>query len=185
MKIGGSRTSRLQAVVLATTVCVSGVPRADAGQGSGPAAPKGEPVVAAIGERASIAGPATASIVGSAWNADGSPIPRSRVRLRNVTTGLIQAATTADEEGRFAFADAPAGTYVVELVSDTGKILTVGHRFLLSPGESVVTFVRLSSEAPWFNGFFSNAALAVAAAAAATGLTALAPEQVRPVSGRQ
>jgi len=38
---------------------------------------------------------------------------------------------------------------------------------------------------PWFDGFFGSAALAVAAGAAAAGLTAVAPEQVRPVSGRQ
>jgi hypothetical protein len=55
----------------------------------------------------------------------------------------------------------------------------------VAPGETVATFVRLGSKAPWFNGFFSNAAAAVASSAAAAGITAVAPEQIRPVSARR
>jgi len=55
----------------------------------------------------------------------------------------------------------------------------------LGPGDTIATFVRLGAKVPWFSGFFGNSALAVAAAAAATGLTALAPDQMDPVSGRQ
>jgi hypothetical protein len=126
-----------------------------------------------------------ASIVGSAWNADNSPIPNARLRLRNVETGRVEGTTVGDESGQFTFTGVEPGTYVVELVSETGKILTVGNSFTVGPRETVASFVRLGTKAPWYNGFFGNAALAVATAAAATGLTALAPEQIRAVSGRQ
>lgn len=117
----------------------------------------------------------TTSIFGTAWQGDNTPIPNARLRLRNVTTGHVEAATVANEEGRFTFTGIDGGSYVVELVSDSGKILTVGHVFAISPGETVATFVRLGTHVPWFTSFFSNAAAAVATAAAAQGVTALAP----------
>ncbi len=141
-----------------------------------------------------VTGGQTSSVLGSAWYSDNTPIPRARLRLRNVQSGEIAAATVADDEGQFTFTGMAIGSYVVELVSDdekkvgsddTGKILTIGQPFTIGPGETVATFVRLGTKVPWFIGFFGNAALAVSAAAAAAGLTALAPEQVRPVSGRQ
>jgi hypothetical protein len=186
MKSRGSRTRRLQAVVLAAAVCVPGVPQAAAGSQGTPASPaRQDAVTASVGDKTTVTSTSPGLITGSAWKADNSPIPYARLRLRNIVTGLTRATTTADEEGRFAFADVPAGTYVVELLSDSGKVLAIGHPFAVSAGESAVTFVRLSGQASFFSGLFGSAALAVAAAAAATGLTALAPEQVRPVSGRQ
>jgi hypothetical protein len=126
-----------------------------------------------------------AAIVGSAWDADNSPLPGARVRLRNIVTGDIAGSAVADQMGQFVFADVATGSYVVELVSDSGKILTIGQPLALRSGETIATFVRLGRRSPWFEGFFGSAALAVASAAAATGLTAIAPEQVRSVSARQ
>lgn len=128
----------------------------------------------AVGSRAT-------SIVGVAWNADNSPIPGARVRLRNVVTGKIAMAAVANEAGQFTFAGVETGSYLIELVTERDKILTVGQTFTLAPGETVATFVRLGAKAPWFNGFFGNAAAAVASAAAAAGVTAIAPE-VKPCS---
>jgi Carboxypeptidase regulatory-like domain len=123
----------------------------------------------AVGSRAT-------SIVGVAWNADNSPIPAARVRLRNVVTGTVAATAVANEIGQFTFTAVEPGSYLIELVSERDKILTVGQTFTLAPGETVATFVRLGSKAPWFTGFFGNAAAAVATAAAAAGVTAIAPE---------
>jgi hypothetical protein len=125
--------------------------------------------------------PAT-SIIGAAWNADNTPIPNARLRLRNVVTGRAQAATVANPAGRFTFADIESGTYVVELISDAGKVLAVSHTATVGPGETIVTFVRLGSKVPWFDGFFRNAATVVSSAAASTGIVAMAPEQMQCVS---
>jgi FtsP/CotA-like multicopper oxidase with cupredoxin domain len=117
-------------------------------------------------------------IMGAAWHADNSPIPYARLRLRNAATGRMHAHTIANELGQFAFRSVETGSYIVELVTEAGKVLTVGQTFSVAPGETVATFVRLGTRVPWFNGFFANAAAAVSATAAATGVTAVAPEQM-------
>ena len=123
------------------------------------------------------------SVMGAAWNVNNTPIPGARVQLRNVVTGKIAGNAVADDAGRFTFTNIEGGTYVVELVAPNGKILTVGHPFAIASGETVATFVRLAAQAPWYAGFFSNAATAAASAAASSGITALAPVQL-PVSSR-
>jgi hypothetical protein len=150
---------------------------AAAGKDGPPArpAPRSPGVSGAIGAR-------TTSIMGAAWHSDNSPIPFAKLRLRNVVSGRIHTHTAANEMGQFAFHGIEVGTYVVELVSESGRILTIGHAFTVAPGETVATFVRLGTRVPWFNGFFGNAAAAVAATAASTGITAIAPESMRCVS---
>jgi hypothetical protein len=100
------------------------------------------------------------------------------VQLRNLDDGEVVATTVGDEAGKFTFANIEPGTYVVELVGANGKVITVGQAFVIAQGETVATFVRIGSKAPWFAGFFNNAALAVAATAASQGVTALAPVQL-------
>ena len=126
--------------------------------------------------------PPPTSIQGVAWEADNSPIAFAKIRLRNVLNGRIHSGIIADRDGRFVFKEIAPGAYLLELVNDDGRVLAVGHTFALGPGETVATFVRLPRKAPWFHGFFSNAAGLVAAAAATTGITAVAPEAVPPVS---
>jgi hypothetical protein len=123
------------------------------------------------------------TVMGAAWNVDNRPIPAARVQLRNVVTGKLAGTAVADDAGRFSFTGIEGGTYVVELVGLNGKILTVGHAFAIAAGETVATFVRLAAQAPWYAGFFSNAAAAAASTAASYGITAMAPVQL-PVSSR-
>ena len=139
-------------------------------------------LVVSLAAPAVLAMPPVAVIQGVAWAADNSPLRFAKIRLRNVVNGRIQAGAIADADGRFVFKEMPPGAYLVELVNDDGRVLAVGHTFSLADGETVATFVRLPQKAPWFHGFFSNAAALVAVAAATTGITALAPESVPPVS---
>lgn len=127
------------------------------------------------------AGMTSASIMGSAWNRDNSPLPGARVQLRSVISGQIVGTSIADERGRFGFTNIEGGTYVVELLAPNGKVVTVGQAIVIAPGETVATFVRLGSKVPWFAGFFNNAAAAAASTAATQGITALAPVQL-PIS---
>jgi hypothetical protein len=92
-------------------------------------------------------------------------------------TGRIEAVTAANESGRFSFPGVEGGTYVIELADQMGKVLALGNVFTVAAGETVTTFLRLSTKVPWFRGFFGNAASAVAATASATGVTAFAPEK--------
>ena len=118
------------------------------------------------------------SILGVAWNVDNSPIAGARLQLRNLVSGKVDATAVANSTGQFTFAQIEGGRYVVELLAANGKIVTVGHAFVIAPGETVATFVRMGTKVPWFSGFFGNAATAVASGAASQGITAIAPVQL-------
>ena len=122
------------------------------------------------------------TIQGGAFHANNTPIPQARLRLRSVTTGKVEAATEANAVGEFTFSGIAEGIYLVELVNDRGRVLAVGQTFTLAPGETVATSVRLSPKVPWYNGFFGNAALAVASTAAVVGVAAVSPGAVTSVS---
>lgn len=141
-----------------------------------PAAAAGAPANAAGTGVGGAVGVRSTSVVGVAWNADNTPLRGARVRLRNVVTGKIASAGVADAAGRFTFAGVDTGAYLIELVTEAGKIVAVSHTFSVAPGETVATFVRASTKAPWFNGFFGNAASAITATAASAGVTAIAPD---------
>jgi hypothetical protein len=124
--------------------------------------------------RQSTASPAAVGIVlGSAWRGDTQPYPHAPIRLRNVETGRAAARTVADADGRFRFDSVEPGAYVVELLSPQGKVLAVGDLFGVAAGSQATTIVRMSSTAPWFTGFFGNAAAAAIAAASTLGVTAV------------
>jgi hypothetical protein len=120
-------------------------------------------------------GPHHTAIIGSAWGADNTPIGFAILRLRDVIDGALEAVAKADESGRFTFEDVPAGSYVVELIDEKGRVETMGHVFTIAPGETVATFVRLPAKVPTWTSFFGNVAGAAALAAASQGVTALAP----------
>jgi hypothetical protein len=131
---------------------------------------------ARVGASAGSGGATT--VIGSAWRMDNTPIAGAHVQLRNLVSGKVAATAVADEAGQFTFSRIEGGTYAVELLDEKGKIVTVGHAFVIAPGETVATFVRLGTKVPWFAGFFSNAASAVASMAASQGITAIAPVQL-------
>ena len=119
------------------------------------------------------AGPPETSVVrGIAWNSDNSPIANAKVRLRNIETGRVVSASETSSDGQFVFGDIARSSYLVELVSDNGKVLAVGPAFRIEPGQTVSTYVRLPTRR-WYSGMFSNAATAVIAAASSVGLTAV------------
>src|SRR5260221_9452910 len=162
------RVARVSAVALAMACAIVAPPRADG-------LPPGRPP-ARVG--ASTGSGGSTSVIGSAWRVDNTPIPGARVQLRNLVSGRLEAIAVADQAGQFTFSRIEGGTYVVELLGENGKIVTVGHAFVIAPGETVATFVRLGTKVPWFAGFFSNAASAVASTAAGQGITAIAPVQL-------
>lgn len=125
--------------------------------------------------RASSASSASTKVLGAAWHHDNTPIKDANLRLRNVVTGKVLAVAKANDLGRFTFDNVEPGTYVVELVNDSGRVQTVSHVFTVAPGETVATFVRLDAHKSWATSFFSSTAGAIVATAATEGITALAP----------
>jgi hypothetical protein len=107
------RRRRAGAAVLAAALALAGsVVSADPTDKKAPVpndAAKGvstRPMTGAIGARST-------AVMGSAWEADNTPIPLARLRLRNVVTGKIHAHTVADAAGQFAFHGIEIGSYVV------------------------------------------------------------------------
>jgi hypothetical protein len=123
------------------------------------------------------------TVTGTVWNRNDTPVVPARLRLRDVTSGRVVRTTEGDQLGRFTFLKIPPGSYIVELVDNSGSVLALGPMFTLGPLETVATFIRLGTTAPWYAGFFSNAAAAALASAAALGLTAVG-NGGQPASGR-
>jgi hypothetical protein len=123
------------------------------------------------------------TVTGTVWNRNDTPVALPRMRLRDVTTGRIVRVTQGDDLGRFTFLKVSSGSYIVELVDGSGSVLALGQMFTLGPLETVATFLRLGASVPWYTGFFSNAAAAALASAAALGLTAVG-NGGQPASGR-
>jgi len=126
----------------------------------------------------------SATVRGVAWNSDNSTISDAKVRLRNIHSGKIEANGVSGKDGQFTFGPVEAGSYVVELLGENGRVIAVGQSFRLEAGETVATFVRLSPRRPWLAAVLSNAATGVIAAASHAGATALGPTGSggRPIS---
>ncbi|MFL6280559.1 MAG: carboxypeptidase-like regulatory domain-containing protein [Vicinamibacterales bacterium] len=121
------------------------------------------------------------TVRGVVWNTDNSPVANARVRLRNLDSGRVVSTNEASGIGQFVFEAVARGSYLVELVSDNGKVVAVGPSFRVGPRETVSTIVRLPSRRSWYASMFSNAAAGVIAAASSVGLTAIGTD-ARPIS---
>jgi len=122
-------------------------------------------------------------VLGTVRDGAERPIPAARLRLRNLDAGRILMTTRGDQEGNFRFTGVTAGAYLVELVDENGVVIGVGQTFRIAPAETVVTLIRLGARAPWYSGFFSNAAMAAVTSAAGLGVTAVG-NGIQPASGR-
>jgi hypothetical protein len=124
---------------------------------------------------------ANSTVRGVVWNPDNSPLPNGKVRLRDVHTGKVEAASVTTERGQFLFEKIQRGSYLTEVVDDGGKVIAVGQSFSLEAGETVATFVRLPPRQSWLAGAFTNTAAAVISAASSAGVTAIG-SKAPPVS---
>jgi hypothetical protein len=158
-RAGLQRAFAIGVIVVTTYVPAAGVRAQTPGEGRN--AVHAAPAAASVG-----------SITGAAWKTDTTPYALARLRLRNVDTGRGVARAQADTDGVFRFANIDPGPYVVELVTEHDRVLAISDLLAVSPGRDVATVVRLSAKAPWYGGFFGNAAAAVISAASTLGVTA-------------
>jgi hypothetical protein len=153
----------IAAVVIIATLSAAGAQQPPAGSSSPSAAPS-------IGLQTP---GGSGTVVGTAWRADNTPTPDATIVLRNLHDGSQVAIAITDARGEFRFASVPRGLYVVEWRNKQGHVLAVGEPFTMGDDVIVRTSVRLRAKAPWFHGFFGNAAAAAIAAASSLGITAV------------
>lgn len=90
------------------------------------------------------AGASLNAIVGRARTLTNQPVPYGRVVLRNTRTGLIEARTTADQEGRFSFVDVSQTGYVIELVGSDGSVIASSELVSVQNGDLKQATVRVA-----------------------------------------
>jgi len=121
----------------------------------------------------------TGSLAGIAKDNGGNPLAGYTVQLRNVGTGQLAGTTTSAANGAFSFANLPAGTYVIELVDATGKIIAVSVNIPLAAGAtltgiavtaSALGAAGMAAGAGGIGAFFSSTGGIVLLAAAGAGI---------------
>lgn len=129
---------------------------------------------------AGAAGAKSTSVVGYLWTANNAAIGDASVQLRNTVTGQIDMITRTNSVGEFVFNNVDTGSYVIEYASDSAtKLMALGHPFTVAPGETIATFVRMSSALP---AILPDVAGNVAASAVQTAASAGITTVVTPIA---
>jgi hypothetical protein len=126
---------------------------------------------------------ATGTIDATARSAAGQALAHSRVQVRDLQTGKLAATGTSDAEGAFSFAGLPPGSYVVEVVGQTGEIAGSHAAMPLVPGGTIKTQVSVTTAAATAGaasaGINTTAGM-VKGAAIAAGIAITAVPEGRP-----
>lgn len=122
-------------------------------------------------------------IQGTALNANGTPVPRARVQLRNLATNRIEQVSATNLAGEFTFFVQPNVPYLVELADTFGRVVAVGNLLTMQAGEVAAAVVTLPG-LPAVAGLFGDTVASVMSAAAGVGITAI-EDVLPPDSPRQ
>ena len=116
-----------------------------------------------------------ASLSGTASDSTGHALANANVQLRNVSTGQLVGNATTNGMGQFSFPSLPAGSYLVEVVNQSGQILATSGSVVVSPGWAVsgvsVTSYKETTAAPASHHMLTSPhAMIIMGAAAAAGI---------------
>lgn len=127
--------------------------------------------------------PRVSTLKGIAYTADLKPLPSTKVQIRNLQTATVVDSTVTGPAGEYTFENLPPANYVIELVSEDGRIIGMSSPFQLDPGMMVtvsVVSVGQGAMATSGNGaglslfgMGPTTTLVVLAAAGAAGVTAV------------
>lgn len=114
------------------------------------------------------AGAGNATITGVARTTAGQILSGHTVRLRSVRTGDLVASTVPSSTGDFIFGRLDAGSYVVEVVDQSGRIVGVSSITTVTDGSTASVALTVASTAR-VGGAISTALLIVLLAGGAAG----------------
>jgi hypothetical protein len=104
------------------------------------------------------------TLSGTATDATGQPIARTKVQLRDLATGQLVGTTQSGANGAFTFTGLPAGNFAVEVVNAAGQIIGSSASITVAAG-ATITGVTVSATAAAAMGTAAGAAAAGAATA--------------------
>ena len=102
-----------------------------------------------------VLGTPSVRVVGCVWKGDDTPVEHPVLRIRNLQDGQVAARTTGSALGEFRFDRLDGGSYLIELLDHVDRILAVGQPLFVLPGETVGTFIRLSTGGGPLDGRFA------------------------------
>ena len=85
-------------------------------------------------------------VVGVVWNEDGTPVAHPVLQIRDLQDGRVVARTIGSGLGEFRFDRLDGGSYLIELIDHDDGVLAVGQPLFLLAGETVGTYIRLSTQ---------------------------------------
>jgi len=87
----------------------------------------------------------TATVTGTAQQANLQPLSGARVQIRSVDTGQIVASTTSGQAGEFTFADLQPGNYIIEIIDATARVTGTTQLVTVAPGVSTSVSVTVAA----------------------------------------
>jgi hypothetical protein len=115
-------------------------------------------------------------ISGVAVDSHQKPLPKARLRLRNLEINAIEQNATANNNGEFSFAARPNVPYVVEIADQAGRIIAVSDVIVANAGEVVGGKVALPTYAPPKSVTLVETASTVVSAGTRAGVAVVNPE---------
>jgi len=117
------------------------------------------------------------TIAGKAVTATNAPVSSATLRLRDVRFGRLVSTTVTDRAGQFDFKGVDTGTYLVEMMSQSGNVVLASSSILyVGSGEIVTTVLTMPPNRPALGSLLINAAspALLGVTAAAQAITAAA-----------
>lgn len=87
------------------------------------------------------AGQPGGTVAGIVRDAQGQMLPNAKLQLRNVDTGQIVARTRAGADAAYTFTSVAPGSYIVEIVDDSGRVIGLSAAAALAANGAVTGLV--------------------------------------------
>jgi hypothetical protein len=111
-----------------------------------------------------------AMLRGKAVDADTTPVPNAKVRLRNLGTREVEHLDIANAVGEFSFVMRPETPYVVEVSNEAGRVIAVGDVVVAHAGDVASAVVALPIRVSAMPGAFAETKASVISAVSDSGV---------------
>jgi hypothetical protein len=132
-------------------------------------------LIAALGVAvAAIAAPQSSGrIAGTVVDEQGRALPNVKLQLRNVETTQVVARTRADATAAYEFNAVPPGSFIVEIVDDSDRVIGLSPAAALTTGGAVTGLIAaLTATTAAGGAFFASTAGILLLVGLGAGVTA-------------